>query len=134
MPVRYEAGITRATLRANRATLYVYGDNSAGVGLGGQAKEMRGEPNAVGLVTKRAPATYPAAYLSDDDLETVRRLWVAPYRRLRDHLAAGGDVVWPKRNIGTGRAELPARAPAVWAALERLRAALDPPTPQPEDG
>lgn len=125
MPLRYEPRISRAMLRAAPDTLWVFGDNVQRRGLGGQAREMRGEPNAVGLVTKRAPAMTPAAFLVDTDYPQVRALWVAPYRRLRDHLAAGGDVVWPADGIGTGLAALPERAPVIWAALERLRLSLE---------
>jgi hypothetical protein len=34
-------------------------------GLAGQAKEMRGEPNAIGVATKRAPSTNPKAFFDD---------------------------------------------------------------------
>ncbi len=34
-------------------------------GLAGQAKEMRGEPNAIGVATKWAPSTNPKAFFDD---------------------------------------------------------------------
>ncbi|KTS37490.1 hypothetical protein NS228_16300 [Methylobacterium indicum] len=125
MPLRYERRITRAMVRSSPSTLWVFGDNLQHRGLGGQAREMRGEPNAVGLATKRAPRRTPDAYLTDEDLAEVRQAWVPAYRRLAAHLAAGGDVIWPVDGIGTGLADLPKRAPAVWSALERLRSALE---------
>jgi hypothetical protein len=51
----YQKYIKREDLRANPTVLYVFGDNEARTGLGGQAKEMRGEPNAVGIATKASP-------------------------------------------------------------------------------
>ncbi|MEC7290450.1 MAG: hypothetical protein VXW22_10215, partial [Pseudomonadota bacterium] len=47
--------IYRQDLRANPGTIYVFGDNTERVGLGGQAKEMRGEPNARGIATLWSP-------------------------------------------------------------------------------
>jgi hypothetical protein len=52
--------IYRRDLRANPESLYLFGDNTKRVGIGGQAREMRGEPNAVGIATKNAPGSYPA--------------------------------------------------------------------------
>lgn len=125
MPIVYLPHISRAMVRADRATLYVFGDNFAGEGFGGQAAEMRGEPNAVGIPTKRRPARAPDAYLTDDDLPRFKRSAAAAFARLADHLRAGGDIVWPADGIGTGRAELAERAPRVWSALERARARLE---------
>ena len=39
--------------RANPRAIYVFGDNLLRKGLGGQAKEMRGEPNTLGIVSKK---------------------------------------------------------------------------------
>ena len=57
--------ITRADLQANPKRLYLFGDNVMRAGLGGQAKEMRGEPNAVGVATKKAPHRGHLAYFTD---------------------------------------------------------------------
>ncbi len=47
--------ITRAEVRANPDRYYVFGDNMTGTGYGGQAAQMRGEVNAVGVPTKWRP-------------------------------------------------------------------------------
>lgn len=111
--LRFGALITRAMLRAEPQTLFVFGDNLQRRGLGGQAAEMRGEPNAVGLPTKREPSTHPWAYLRDADLPLVQAAAAPDVARLKRHLEAGRDVVWPSAGIGTGRAELAGRAPAI---------------------
>lgn len=49
--------VTRADVRANPDKIFIFGDNLAGRGFGGQAKEMRGEENAVGVPTKKLPTT-----------------------------------------------------------------------------
>ena len=52
--------IARADLKQNQDRIYLFGDNVERVGHGGQAKEMRGEPNAIGIATKLKPE-YAAA-------------------------------------------------------------------------
>lgn len=67
MSFRYVKYITRQMMRAEPTTLFVFGDNLAQVGYGGQAKEMRGEPNAVGIPTKRKPSrTAPDEFFTDN--------------------------------------------------------------------
>jgi hypothetical protein len=41
---------------------YVFGDNGRRIGFGGQAKEMRGEPNAIGVATEWVPTNRPNAF------------------------------------------------------------------------
>ena len=47
--------ITREYVRANPDKIFLFGDNLEQRGLGGQAAAMRGEPNAVGIPTKKRP-------------------------------------------------------------------------------
>lgn len=108
--------ITRDMLMAERATLFVFGDNLARWGKGGQAAAMRDEPNAVGLPTKRSPY----AFLTDRDLGSIKEATKRDIKRLEFQLIGGGVVVWPAAGIGTGRAELAARAPAVLVFYEAL--------------
>lgn len=125
MPIRREQHITRQMLRDEPKTLWVFGDDLIQCGLGGQAAEMRGEPNAVGIPTKRLPARDPGAYFTDDDIEAFREAAAPGFRRLAAHLVAGGTVVWPAAGIGTGQADLESRAPRIWVSLERDREMLE---------
>lgn len=118
MTIRLQKFIRRADLRANPSTLYVFGDNLLERGYGGQAREMRGEPNAVGIPTKVSPSEYAADHLA---LEFMRK-WVQAFENLDYHMTAvGGDVVWPEDGIGTGLADMQNRAPKLWQTLELLR-------------
>ena len=92
---------------------------------------MRGEPNAIGIPTKRRPDMGDGAFFSDWDFDTFRHEASAPLARLRAHAEAGGAIVWPADGIGTGLAQLPERAPRVWAALERARVRLEAASPSP---
>lgn len=129
MPIRYEKRITRDMLRAEPEALWVFGDNLQRRGLGGQAKEMRGEPNAVGIPTKKAPNMHPCDMFRDADLAAYKHARSDDLDRLCDHLTEGGTIVLPADGLGTGRAQLERCAPAIWERLqydlETLRAAAD---------
>ena len=124
MTLRYEKRIIRAMLRAEPATLFVFGDNLTGRGLGGQAREMRGEPNAVGIPTKRAPHMGEDAFFTDAHFLDFADAITSPFRRAADCIRSGGEVVWPEAGIGTGLADLERRAPRCWRHLERCRMRL----------
>jgi hypothetical protein len=119
MPILVARHYTRADIRAHREWLYVFGDNVSTLGRGGQAKECRGEPNCVGIVTKWHPFTDAGSYFCDDDLPKVRLRIQDEFRRLAAHLRTGGIVVWPQDGVGTGLAELPTRAPRIHAFIDR---------------
>ena len=114
MPLLRQApNITRNAVRENRDVLFVFGDNMKRKGMGGQAAEMRGEPNAVGIPTKRAPAMNADAFFTDADLPAVQPAIDEAFDRLEAHIRRGGVVMWPLDGIGTGRAKLSQVAPAV---------------------
>jgi hypothetical protein len=117
--------LTRGLARRHRNALFAFGDNLAGRGLGGQARALRNEPNAVGIPTKRNPSRSADAYFSDRDLPAIEQAIDQAFERLADHLRRGGDVWWPAAGIGKGRAELPIRAPAVAAHVEDWRQSLE---------
>lgn len=121
MMIEYRKHITRKMLRAEPSTLFVFGDNLQRRGYGGQAREMRGEPNAVGIPTKAFPSMSENSFFSDRDFN----VWMNesdPYcARLLEH---EGKIVWPSDGIGTGLAQLQKCAPSIWSAIERLRQKL----------
>ena len=121
------AYVTRAMLRARPHTLFVFGDNMQRRGYGGQAAAMRGEPNAVGIPTKWAPSTAPAAFFADSDWDRreVRDAIDSAFIRLADALRAGRSVAIPADGLGTGRAELATRAPRIAAAIAARIARLE---------
>lgn len=125
MPIRWEDHITRQMVRAEPCALFVYGDNLIHKGMSSQSREMRGEPNAVGIPIRRLPAMDAAAYFTDADIDTFRHAAEPPCRRLADHLRSGGIVVWPAAGVGTGQTDLEHRAPLIWASLRRVVARLE---------
>lgn len=117
--------IMRADLKNNsERAVYLFGDNVARVGLGGQAKEMRGEHNAIGIATKRLPSMDDEAFFSDDDFVANCRIITEDIRAAFSARSRGLIVVIPADGLGTGLSELPKRAPRTNAFLEGLLSAL----------
>jgi hypothetical protein len=116
----YQSRIYRADLRANPDVLYVFGDNAIRKGFGGQAKEMRGEPNARGVATKWYPSNHPNAFFSDrqyaDAIKIIDEDTFDILLALRFHKT----VVFPLDGIGTGLSELPTRAPKIYDYICKL--------------
>ncbi len=118
MPVLFQERITRAEIRKHRDRLYVFGDNLERKGYGGQARECRGEPNAIGIPTKQAPSMRESAFFSDADYELWAESTKAAWNTLRDAVLDGKTVVFPKAGLGTGLAQLAERAPRIKAAID----------------
>ena len=116
--VEYRRWIRRQMLRDEPGKLFVFGDNMAREGYGGQAREMRGEPNAVGIPTKWAATRHESAYFKDGDFEAVAPAIDDAFRKLLRH---DGDIVWPTDGIGTGLAQLPGRAPKIFKYIEKRK-------------
>jgi hypothetical protein len=111
MPVIFQERIVRTDLQANPCFLYVFGDNESRRGMGGQASFCRGEPNAIGVATKRAPSMTQSSLWSDVEFERCAAIIDADMEPLFVHVRGGGTVVFPKAGIGTGLSKLPERAP-----------------------
>ena len=118
MALVYQKFITRSMVQEHPNDLFVFGDNVLRTGLGGQAKEMRGEPNAVGIITKRFPSNTPDSFLNQGDFLNWFNLTARDRIRLLDHVYLGGNVVWPSDGIGTGLADLKNKAPDIMRAIK----------------
>ena len=110
--------ITRKEIRANKdTTYYVFGDNLIHKGLGGQAREMRNEPNSIGIPTKFFPsmadqrAFFTDRVMTDDSI--MQEIDDAIYK-IEEVLKDGYDVVIPLAGIGSVLSELPERAPQLF--------------------
>lgn len=121
----YQSRIVREDLRSNPTVLYVFGDNLARSGMGGQAGEMRGMPNAVGVATKKAPGNRDGDFFTDDEYQEniswmrgdFDRAWNAAHDRCR-------IVVIPMDGIGTGLSAMPTKCPRTFAWMCGLRLGL----------
>ena len=114
--------IFRADLQANPDKLYLFGDNEERRGKGGQAIQMRDEPNAIGVRTKRRPRLNEGDFWTDETYDANCRMIEEDLAPVRQHLANGGTIIIPADGLGTGLAQLAERAPKTLAFLQ---AALD---------
>lgn len=131
--------IYRVDVQANKHLLYLFGDNLDRVGMGGQAGEMRGEPNSFGIATKRSIGhSYPKDYFFDIE-EDVIGIIDAEFQRLHMHLTEHRTrgfgmpddtrevyqgIVIPSDGLGTGLSRMPEYAPKALAHLDKKLAAL----------
>lgn len=111
--------IEREVLQANPDVLFLFGDNMARRGYGGQACAMRGEPNAVGIPTKRYPSNQPTAFFRDEDFDDAKQAIDDGFVRAAAHLNAGLPVVLPQDGLGTGLARLDTAAPRIRRYIDR---------------
>jgi hypothetical protein len=114
MPVLEQPWINRTHLRDNRDWLYLFGDNEVRWGRAGQAKQCRGELNAIGVATKQSPYRY----WSDKDYDRATAIIQVDLEPAFACVKNGGTVVIPRDGLGTGLAELPTRAPRIFAFLQ----------------
>ena len=120
MPLIVRKWIIRADLRADPEATHVFGDNERRFGLGGQAREMRGEPNAVGVATLQAPGVFWSEADADRQCAVIDADMAPLFQAMRD----GKVVVFPIDGIGTGLADLANKSPTTFAHLQRQVAAL----------
>lgn len=112
MPIRFTDYYNRSVLKGNPSEYFVFGDNFEEKGFGGQAKEARGEPNALGIRTKWKPTMDDDAFFDDNTMDC----WAiikADFQEIEALLSHGHTVWFPKAGVGTGLSELKTRAPAI---------------------
>lgn len=118
--------ISRQYVRANRDKLFLFGDNSERRGFGGQARAMRREPNAIGIPTKKSPSYEDAAFFTDQEYEQNKTAIDLAFAEIARRAASDEIqvIVIPSNGLGTGRAQLQARAPRTFAYLQNRLAEL----------
>ncbi|HQU93093.1 MAG TPA: hypothetical protein PLK77_12385 [Pyrinomonadaceae bacterium] len=112
--------ITRSFVREHRDHIFLFGDNLARRGFGGQAAQMRAEPNAIGIPTKKLPSNVDQAFFTDAEFEQNKTAIDRAFDRLyRMSSTVGQVIVMPAHGLGTGRAQLENRAPLTFAYLQK---------------
>lgn len=114
-----QSTITRDDCRRNPRVVYIFGDNLLRKGYGGQARSMRDEDNAVGIVTKRKPDNKPGSFFTEEDLEEFKPLVDADLALLKKKIVELGatTIVISSAGIGTGLSGLEKRAPSLFNYL-----------------
>lgn len=116
--------IYREDLKSNPTILYIFGDNLERQGFGGQAREMRGEPNAFGIATKRSIShNYPDDYFfdhQDDVIPILTKEFVKLGKHLMNIDIYNYDaVIIPMDGIGTGLSRMPELAPKALKFIDK---------------
>lgn len=112
--------IIRADLRAEKDKIFLFGDNLLEWGFGGQAKEMRGEENAVGIPTKKAPSNNSNSFFTDKEFASNKNSIDEAFGKI----PADKTIIIPKAGLGTGLAQLEEKAPRTFAYLNEKLAEI----------
>jgi len=112
--------ITRDDVRAEKDKIFLFGDNLTGRGFGGQAAEMRGEENAVGIPTKKAPSNNPNSFFTDKEFAANKKAIDEAFGKI----PSDKTVVIPKAGLGTGLAQLEEKAPLTFGYLNEKLAEI----------
>ena len=125
MPFIRVDNITKELVTSHPDWLFLFGDNIARLGFGGQAAVMRGQPNAIGIRTKKFPNWNEQSYFTDAEYEQNCRLIAEDFVRVREALAEGRTVVVSSHGLGTGLSGLQKRAPRTLAYIESVLKELE---------
>lgn len=110
--------IKREKIKENPDVLYLFGDNLIRKGLGGQAKEMRGEENTLGIVSKKYPSNNLSSFYTDKDFYSWLEVFSGDIKNLAEKINSGRYKALVIPPIGIGLADLPNKAPRIWKDLK----------------
>jgi hypothetical protein len=102
---------TEDQIKNNPDHIFVFGDNEARVGRGGQAKYLRDYSNKIGIRTKRAPTHNPEDYWTDETFTSNIDMILEDFVQVEKALSEGKTVIFPEDGFGTGLAKLSINAP-----------------------
>jgi len=114
----FQYRIYRSDLTLNPDVYYCFGDNDHRQGLGGQAKEVRGESNSIGIRTKKSPGHSVGDFYTDEEYDECAAKIDEDFAVVEVHLKGGRAVVFPTEGFGTGLSELKKYAPKLLDHIE----------------
>lgn len=116
MNVIYVDNLNVDLCRAQPDHVFVFGDNLAGYGKGGQAV-IRSEMNTLGIPTKRYPSMAAGSFFTDQNCEREHVL-----KALRDLYCIGKQrtIVFPSKGLGTGLAKMPQYSPKIFEEMNDI--------------
>jgi DNA polymerase elongation subunit (family B) len=127
--IEFIDNITREYVKSNPNDIFVYSDNVLMSGYGEQSKEMRGETNAIGIITKKKSETTDDSFFNDLELDDNKVIINQGIKNIIHHINKGKRIIFPKSGIGNDSSQLQIRAPKTYAfliqTLKALRAYID---------
>lgn len=112
----YNENWTKEYVMSNSDKIFVFGDNNARIGKGGQAT-IRGLENAVGIRTKKGPSKKAAAFYTDKELADNKSKIDEDILNIKRLSILGKTIVFSKNGYGTGLASLKQKAPKTFDYL-----------------
>jgi DNA polymerase elongation subunit (family B) len=106
--------IDREYVRANTDKIFIFGDNDEGVGYGGQAGQMRGEKNAIGIPTKKKPSMTSDSFYTDLEFDENKNKINAAISKILHKIREGYSIVYPSDGVGSGLSKLNETAPKTY--------------------
>ena len=100
----------------NLDKIFVFGDNNARIGKGGQAI-IRNLPNTIGIRTKKGPSKKPAAFYKDSEFELNSKNILEDILEIKKEALDGSTIVFSDGGYGTGLASLKKKAPKTFEYL-----------------
>jgi hypothetical protein len=112
---------SQSDVKSNPNKLFVFGDNNARVGKGGQA-QIRDLSNTAGIRTKKGPSNKPAAFLTDIELDNNCKNIREDIIEIKTKYLSGNydTIVLSSGGYGTGLAQLEKFAPKTFHFLNNL--------------
>ena len=110
MNVKKTKYYTIELVESNPSCLFIFGDNLIGKGTGGQAV-IRYCKNSHGIPTKKYPSNTESSFFNDKEFENNKKVIQAAIDSIDTSYQT---IVFPVDGLGTGLAELPARAPKTY--------------------
>lgn len=81
---------------------------------------MRGEPNALGIISKKYPSNDVKSFYTDEDFYSWLEVFSADIKNLAGKINSGKYEALVIPQIGVGLADLPNRAPRIWNYLKTI--------------
>ena len=114
----YNGKWSRKYVQNHPEKVFLFGDNLEDAKSGYIPTEtqavIRGLDNAIGIPTKRNRRKDNSSYFNNNDLEEFKKYVDDAIQKA---LESGKEIVIPNDGIGTGKAELPTRAPELYSYL-----------------
>ena len=104
---------------SNPASLYLFGDNDIGHGMGGQAI-IRNCKNSMGIPTKKYPSYDTKSYYTDAEYDTNCTKIVNAIIKIIDTSEKYDEIVFPSDGFGTGLAKLKTKAPKTFEFMNKI--------------
>lgn len=114
---------TKEQVMAEQDKVFVFGDNLARKGTGGQALACRGQPNTIGIVTKWDEKRNPGSYMYDTTLEINKSVIMQDFEKIFAIMRNKDDkrtIVLPADGLGTGLANLKENAPLTLQFIKQV--------------